>query len=83
MKLRLACRRERDYYEPYDYEFHSCDPHEYWLLSYFTETKKWYADRYEAIAKDGVFDTIETDNDRVCELLAAMPIEALPVEVFI
>lgn len=83
MTLRLACRREREHRDLYDYEFHTDNPHEYWLLSYCTTSQKWFADLYEAIYKDGMFDSLESDNNKVPELLEAMPIEALPVEVFI
>jgi hypothetical protein len=83
MTLQLACRRERDYYEPYDYEFHTNNPYEYWILSYCPDRKKWFAELYEDIYKDGVFDVWESFPHKIPELLEALPISALPVGAFI
>lgn len=75
-------RDDRTHY--YNYEFHSDNPNEYWLLTYCRTRKKWFADLYEDLNGTREFDQSRwAEPYEITRLLEALPVTALPVDVFI
>ena len=67
-----------------DCDINTDNPNEYWVLSYDRETRHWYALQRIADDDEGPFDDGETATPQeVAQMLAAMPVNQLPVEIYI
>lgn len=66
-----------------DFDILTNDPNEYWVLTYATDSRSWYAIQKIAEDDDAMFDAgREATREEVSQMLATMPIEELPVEAF-
>ena len=73
------------FYWPYiDYDIDTDDPLEYWRLTYVIDAKKWYGVCSRAKFNGDAFEEQrEATPEEVSKMLESMPVNQLPVEVFI
>jgi len=72
-------------YPPFvDYDINTDNPNLYYVLTYITNRRYWYALKREAINDEGMFDDGGlASKEEIAKMLETMPVSALPVEVFI
>jgi len=76
--------RAQEYAPFIDYDIITDDPNVYYVLTYRTDIKYWYALRREARDDDSPFDDAgEALREDVLKMLETMPVSALPAEIFI
>jgi hypothetical protein len=76
--------RAHQYYPYIDFDIMTDDKNEHWRLTYIENENRWYGVMRVAPNDEAEFDDgREATREEVAAMLETMPIEALPVEVFI